>query len=386
MYSIEDLFDIRSNVGARLNEYILINGITKTSLCKKSDVSRPTLDKVLNGTIGNKVNYERHICKILECLNITPDILLGKTSIKRNKLRALRKIQHTKIEDLAEYSGIRVDRLRDIEAGEEPTLAELRDLAALLNTSTSFLKGENVFDAQVSVLNHFFENDDEEFGADSGFWGHVGILPVGSDAFCWFPITGKSRSDIYSGMQTLERLVIPCMNNKLLFLNMKNIKQIILLDEACDAPEYANWEPDVDCGEIPPVVYEALDDYFYSGTNMDSDDSMSPKFRKLMEELSEREQWDEDSIHEMKSIVQHYCDGKKLVSSCELDDSSSLISQIETIYCFDEDEYAENWVTYATAACEEVLLNLEQISMLELPLTKVEEAIREVWMKEGMVD
>ena len=52
------------------------------------------------------------------------------------------------------------------------------------------------------------------------------------------------------------------MNNKLLYVNLENIKQFLLLDEACDAPGFTNWDHKISCGEIPAVFYEALDDYF----------------------------------------------------------------------------------------------------------------------------
>ena len=294
MYSYKDLFDIRSNVGAKLTEYIKAKEITKSKLCQDAGISRPTLDKILNGTIGSMVNYERHIEKIFDSLNITPDILFGKTTIKRNNIRALRKLQNEKIDYIAECTGISENRLRAIEAGEEPTLAELRDLAALLNTNTLFLTGENVFDAQVSLLNYFFEHEDsDDLGYNSGFWGHVGILPVGSKLYHWFPITGNVRNQIYDDIDSLEYLIIPCMNNKLLFLNMANIKQIRLLDEACDEPVDANWDSDVDFGEIPPVIYEALEDYDRSDDDSNIDDTMSPKFRELIKRFLEMKKWDE---------------------------------------------------------------------------------------------
>ena len=35
MYSYKDLFDIRSNVGAKLTEYIKAKEITKSKLCRR---------------------------------------------------------------------------------------------------------------------------------------------------------------------------------------------------------------------------------------------------------------------------------------------------------------------------------------------------------------
>ncbi len=51
------------------------------------------------------------------------------------------------------------------------------------------------------------------------------------------------------------------MNNKLLLLNLNEVEQIVLLDEACDPPSFANWDSAISEGEIPLAVYEALEDY-----------------------------------------------------------------------------------------------------------------------------
>lgn len=53
------------------------------------------------------------------------------------------------------------------------------------------------------------------------------------------------------------------MNNKVLYLNMKNIDKIVLLDEACDEPCDLDWSTDISEGEIPLVIYEVLGDYEY---------------------------------------------------------------------------------------------------------------------------
>ena len=42
----------------------------------KADISRPTLDKLLNGSIDNKSSFDRHLQKILKLLNMTVDDLM----------------------------------------------------------------------------------------------------------------------------------------------------------------------------------------------------------------------------------------------------------------------------------------------------------------------
>ena len=47
----DDLFEMRKLVGTKLKDYIRNNGFSKVSFCKKADISRPRLDKILNGEI-----------------------------------------------------------------------------------------------------------------------------------------------------------------------------------------------------------------------------------------------------------------------------------------------------------------------------------------------
>lgn len=59
---IEDLFDRRSPVGTRLEQILMEKKCTKAELSKKTGVSRPTIDKVLSGTITSK-KIMKHICQ-----------------------------------------------------------------------------------------------------------------------------------------------------------------------------------------------------------------------------------------------------------------------------------------------------------------------------------
>jgi hypothetical protein len=46
------------------------------SFARKTDISRPTLDKLLNGSIDSKSTFDRHLQKILKILNILVDELI----------------------------------------------------------------------------------------------------------------------------------------------------------------------------------------------------------------------------------------------------------------------------------------------------------------------
>ena len=51
-------------------------GYTKVSFAAKADISRPTLDKLLNGSIDNKSSFDRHLQKILKMLNMSVEELI----------------------------------------------------------------------------------------------------------------------------------------------------------------------------------------------------------------------------------------------------------------------------------------------------------------------
>lgn len=73
----DELFEMRKITGAKLKDYIRSNGFSKVSFCRKAEISRPTLDKLLNGEIDSKSTFDKHLKKILNSLSIEPDVLMG---------------------------------------------------------------------------------------------------------------------------------------------------------------------------------------------------------------------------------------------------------------------------------------------------------------------
>ena len=72
----DDLFEQRSLVARKLKDCIRERGYTKVSFAKKADISRPTLDKLLNGSIENKSTFDKHLQKVLSVLNLSVDELI----------------------------------------------------------------------------------------------------------------------------------------------------------------------------------------------------------------------------------------------------------------------------------------------------------------------
>lgn len=73
---IDELFEHRSIVAEQLKNCLRGLGFTKVSFAKKADISRPTLDKLLSGTINSKSTFDKHIQKILDVLDMSADEMM----------------------------------------------------------------------------------------------------------------------------------------------------------------------------------------------------------------------------------------------------------------------------------------------------------------------
>lgn len=84
------LFEQRILVAEKLKECIRDLGFTKVSFAKKTDISRPTLDRLMNGTIDNKSTFDKHLQKILIALDMTAEeLLFYSTKVKNKKVEAV---------------------------------------------------------------------------------------------------------------------------------------------------------------------------------------------------------------------------------------------------------------------------------------------------------
>lgn len=81
----DDLFEQRILVAEKLKICIRDKGYTKVSFSKKTGISRPTLDRLLSGTVDNKNTFERHLQKILPVLKVTVDELLFYRTVSEQK-------------------------------------------------------------------------------------------------------------------------------------------------------------------------------------------------------------------------------------------------------------------------------------------------------------
>ena len=88
MVKFDELFEQRKQVASKLKECIRDKGYTKVSFAGKTDISRPTLDRLLNGAVDNKSTFDRHLQKILKALNMSVEELLLYHSVSSKPVTA----------------------------------------------------------------------------------------------------------------------------------------------------------------------------------------------------------------------------------------------------------------------------------------------------------
>lgn len=88
-YLIDLLFERRKKVGENILNIIRDNGYTKSSFSRVVGLSRPTLDKLINGEIDNKSTFTTHIQKIIENQRIDETELLEYKTKYDNDMPAL---------------------------------------------------------------------------------------------------------------------------------------------------------------------------------------------------------------------------------------------------------------------------------------------------------
>lgn len=376
MYSVEDLFDKRDAVGPRLEQIIKQKGYTKIMVCQDIGISRPTLDKILWGRLTSKTNFVKHTAKILNYLNLTPDSLLGEILNKRIRANRIRKKLRISAKELSNFSGLSIDRIKQIESGERASIAELRDIAFFLGTSVRSLLDRSCFDTQISVnASNFAAYDANGLDADpSRFWGHLGILPNNSTEFYWFPITGYTKKSIYDTMFD-NRIVVPCMNNKVVLLNSRNIKQIVFWGRDCSPPQYANWNSSISSKDLPLAFYEALYDSLSPDHQLSTNTLSDRLKRKILDFLDiagkdeiQKMLFESRIIHNDRYVVREEIDFGK---------AEDISTEIHRILTYGDATKGPKRLFCSLKSGPEVVLELNRISFLEVPLLLIEKKICE---------
>lgn len=290
----------------------------------------------------------------------------------------LRQSFHFDLPELSKLTGLSVEELQKIEAGEEAPLKDLRDVAACLGTGVRGVLGDGYFQTQISTMDLLFPNDPTTINSPGGFWGHLGILLNGQAKYLWFPITAYTRNLIYQN-RTEKYWAIPCMDNSLLVINCANITALALLDDACDQPADMDWDYTVSSGEIPSVVYEAFDDYLeYKDSNgSPADFGLSETLVGAIENIITQKKIDPEKFEaDLYTATILFANGRTQTLALSNDDADDLAITVSQIYETGE-LLSEELVEIDTLDENEVLINFKNISMIKLPLVLTEEILAE---------
>lgn len=280
---------------------------------------------------------------------------------------AIRRIANMTIQDMAKYTNIPEKRLEAIEAEtEEPSTAELRDIALALGTNVRGLCGTAYFGIHLSAPSERVAASNKGDLRISGYWGHIGILPEGQKEYLWFPILDNAKEIFYQQTPDTEHSYIPTANNKLLMLNMRHIAEIIIVDDSRDAPAFVNWDPSVNDTIVSPVIYEALEDYECDHGN---ENAMSPAFEKTVQDFIKNLNGHAEDFMHMTSV--YYKNGliRKIYLS---EDSIELYEELFVTLDLPEVELSD--ITFEDMQGAVSTINMSHVAMMVMPLAQAEAA------------
>ena len=110
----DELFEQRSLVASKLKDCMRDKGYTKVSFAKKAEISRPTLDKLLNGSIDSKATFDRHLQKILKMMNMSVDELMLYSAEKSKSVMAVYSQNAPEDHEMSNTARKQYDLLMDI--------------------------------------------------------------------------------------------------------------------------------------------------------------------------------------------------------------------------------------------------------------------------------
>ena len=100
-----------------------------------------------------------------------------------------------------------------------------------------------------------------------------------------------------------------------------------------------------------------------------------------MKDIAKQYKWTEDDIFDLTSkIMIKYYDGNELINYTDFSCEDSLVGEIERVCVFGDDIH-EKYVAFSDNNGADIMINTDNISLIELPLVKVEEAILQGYQK-----
>lgn len=222
--------------------------------------------------------------------------------------------QHHKLtqKDIAERLEVTQQTVAKWENGKsEPSIAHLRDLALLYDTSVDELVRENANAKNIT------RNIYRVFGgSDNCFWGHIGLGIPNQEKSIWYPITLRTANQVINNLDNTfsDFIHIETLNNRTLFFNKKHLLHIHILDDNADYPK-DDWELGWDgyCGQ-PNEIYPALSFYLTEGF-LNSEEYSSAFIKNIQSILKEYpnltdEDIDNSKIYTLSKTYNHFIFGK----------------------------------------------------------------------------
>ena len=274
--------------------------------------------------------------------------------------------------DMAERLNISQQTVAKWESGKiEPSLKHLREIALLFSTGVDDLL-DNSNRITTNELGYFPKLKNNKDLHVDGFWGNIGIRLKSQKMTRWYPISEDAYNAAFGSIQSEGTwFSIETLNNKLLFINRKNIIKITLLDEADDPTEDWNYSWD-SSGGINPEFYKALEEYYFDN----NEENIPAPLLKSIKETIREEKLSEEDIEDLITNARIFLnDGS--VESKFIYECKELTERIEScIYDF-EGELVPAVITIETGA-EECFYNADEVSLIEIPLIKYKHALSEI--------
>jgi len=153
----------------------------------------------------------------------------------------------------------------------------------------------------------------------------------------------------------------------------ENINSIRFLDEAGEVFD-GSFERD-DSGELPLEIYAGLDQY-YDGEEIDKSNT-SEGFYKYLQEIKEENNIDENKTRELTDMVKAiFSDGETMeFYECQYDLLASTVEEIYESNFPDDIERIKSLMFYEELTGIDVFIPLKRISVVEIPLLKIEEEL-----------
>ena len=364
-FTFSDLYRRQKLVGARLCSIIADRDISKISLSNGTGISRPTLNKLLDGKMENETNYSTFMGKVCCYLDLSADELLAHIKNPYVQVESLCSLTKIDEERLCKECGMTRERLQEIKAGGAVSVAEIRDIALSLEVSTFDILGLSPFKPQTALPPKHFWASDEPNSDDYCHWGYVGIMVNGKTT--WHPITRATAFCIDSWLEE-ELVTIPCLDNILLFVNTHNAEAVYLTTELTDpcAPP---------CKIYPPVYYEAVEEYMDAHSiGIELDPRRFPtSLINLMDDAFSENMDECAALYELSDLVS-VCGANGNLEEYRAVRPESLdgiIANAFNVYLHGDTGLDDRVLSFRTHSDLFVYYRIDNIAYMELPLSMV---------------